>query len=68
MVNQKMKSLGKQSSAIRELFEYGKTRKSVSDIFGSETPIIAVADDSGHISSGNTKTDKSLIQPLEDKP
>lgn len=48
--------------------EYGKTRKSVSDIFGSETPIIAVADDSGHISSGNTKTDKSLIQPLEDKP
>ena len=29
MVNQKMKSLGKQSSAIRELFEYGKKRKSL---------------------------------------
>ena len=27
MVNEKMKGLGKQSSAIRELFEYGKIRK-----------------------------------------
>ena len=48
--------------------EYGKTRKSVSDIFGSETPIIAIADDSGELSSGNAKTDQSIIQPLEDKP
>ena len=27
MINEKMKNLGNQSSAIRELFEYGKLRK-----------------------------------------
>ena len=27
MINNKMIGLGKQSSAIRELFEYGKNRK-----------------------------------------
>lgn len=48
--------------------EYGKTRKSVSNIFGSETPVIAIVDDSGELSSGNTKTDQSIIQPLEAKP
>ena len=29
MVNLKMKSLGEQGSAIRELFEYGKARKKI---------------------------------------
>lgn len=53
----------KVTSLMGGNIEFGNTRKSVSDIFGSEVPIIAVYGENTELTSGNIKLDQQFITP-----
>lgn len=58
----------KVTSLMGGSIEFGNTRKSVSDIFGSEVPIIAVYGENAELTSGNIKLDQQFITPDNAKP
>lgn len=58
----------KVTSLMGGNIEFGNTRKSVSDIFGSEVPIIAVYGENAELTSGNIKLDQQFITPDNAKP
>lgn len=58
----------KVTSLMGGNIEFGNTRKSVSDIFGSEVPVIAVYGENTELTSGNIKLDQQFITPDNAKP
>lgn len=58
----------KVTSLMGGNIEFGNTRKSVSNIFGSEVPIIAVYGENAELTSGNIKLDQQFITPDNAKP